>query len=73
MLGLGMKDISDFLFRFLELKPLSTVSCSGTMSTSLTTSDLASSKHYIMWGSYYDQLFLQGIVPIMILAFCYVK
>ena len=52
---------------------MSDTACSGEVTNSLTTSDMASSRLYIMWGSYYDQLFLQGIVPIVALAFCYVK
>ena len=59
--------------RFVELQPFSDTNCSGTVTTALTTSDLASSRLYIMWGSYYDQLFLHGFVPIVALAFCYVK
>jgi hypothetical protein len=61
------------LLRFVELKPISDTDCSGGVTTSLTTSDMASSRLYIMWGSYYDQLFLHGFVPIVALAFCYFK
>ena len=61
------------LLRFVELKPNSDTDCSGVVTTSLTTSDMASSRLYIMWGSYYDQLFLHGFVPIVALAFCYFK
>ena len=61
------------MLRFVELEPVSSTLCSGTVTSSLTTSTMASSWLYIMWGSYYDQLFLQGLVPILTLTFCYVK
>jgi hypothetical protein len=47
--------------------------CSGSSYISLTTSTLGCNRIYIMWGSYYDQLFLQGILPFSILLFCKFK
>eukprot|EP00092_Neocalanus_flemingeri_P041970 GFUD01045715.1.p1 GENE.GFUD01045715.1~~GFUD01045715.1.p1 ORF type:complete len:266 (+),score=78.40 GFUD01045715.1:95-892(+) len=34
---------------------------------------MASNSMYIMWGSYYDHLFLHGIVPLVLLGFCYFR
>eukprot|EP00092_Neocalanus_flemingeri_P083115 GFUD01104276.1.p1 GENE.GFUD01104276.1~~GFUD01104276.1.p1 ORF type:complete len:222 (-),score=52.19 GFUD01104276.1:469-1134(-) len=58
---------------FLELHPVTTRDCYGSTSISLTTSNMASNSMYIMWGSYYDHLFLHGIVPLVLLGFCYFR
>ena len=67
----GYKGIN--VFRFFELQSQSSKSCHGSVSQQLTTSSMASNRLYIMWGSYYDQIFLHGVVPLGFLAFYYVR
>jgi hypothetical protein len=60
-------------FRFFELEAASVEDSTGSVTISLTTSTMASNRMYIMWGSYDDQIFLHGILPIFILVFCYIR
>ena len=59
--------------RFFELEPDSTEDSTGSVTISLTTSIMASNRMYIMWGSYYDQILLHGILPLLVLVFCYIR
>ena len=61
------------IYRFFELQPNTYRNCDGSLTFYLTTSTLGSSRIYIMWGSYYDQLFLQGALPFVLLLFCYIR
>jgi hypothetical protein len=60
-------------FRFFELEAASVEDSTGSVTISLTTSTMASNRVYIMWGSYYDQIFIHGILPLFILVFCYIR
>ena len=60
-------------FRFFELEQDIVEDSTGSVTISLTTSTMASNRMYIMWGSYYDQIFIHGILPLFILVFCYIR